>query len=44
MAKAYRAWHADPCWLRGLRVADVKQMIAREREIAKLFGGGRKAA
>ena len=42
--ETFDAWHADPCWLRGLRVADVKQMVEREREIAKLFGGGRKAA
>ena len=29
------AWNADRIWLRGLKLADVKQMV----ESAKLFGG-----
>lgn len=33
------AWHADPVWIRGLRLKDVKEMVENEKALAKMFGG-----
>jgi len=32
------AWTVEPALIRGLTVADVRQMVQRERGMAKLFG------
>ena len=32
------AWHADECWIRGLRVKDVKQMVESDKKLKGIFG------
>jgi hypothetical protein len=31
------AWHADSCWIRGLRLADAKKMVEADKAMAELF-------
>ena len=31
------AWHADPAWIRGLRLVDVVEMVRADERLRKLF-------
>ena len=31
------AWHADACWIRGLRLVDVIEMVRHDESLRKLF-------